>query len=129
MIICRAWSPPGCRRCGRQPEQAEDLAGRGWCRSDVIDVDAVIANAEGGETVALRRPILTLCGHPRVAHQEMIRSPVGQHEPFSQRAPERQLRPLDPSFGSVLLGTSAPRGPGFSEAQTQLHRRVHSAQT
>ena len=42
----------------------------------VVNVDAVIADAEGGEAVVLRVQILLFSGHPRVAHHKLVHRPA-----------------------------------------------------
>lgn len=44
-------------------------------REAVVDVDPIIADADGGELVALRGQVLLFGGNPRLAHQELIHHP------------------------------------------------------
>src|SRR5215208_5874207 len=65
----RAARPP----VRRQPQAGSVPLGAGQA---VVNVDAVITDAESGEAVALSGQILLFGGHPRVAHQELVHGPA-----------------------------------------------------
>src|SRR5215207_9132379 len=59
-----------------QAANASRRPGRSRLVPAVVNVDAVIIDAESGEAVALRGQILLFSGHPRVAHQELVHRPA-----------------------------------------------------
>ena len=53
--------PPRCHQPGRRPRLAADRVGRRWRWLIMIDADAIIADTERVQSVALRGEILLRC--------------------------------------------------------------------